>query len=440
MVTKRTAHFGLLFAAMVHMVVPVYRHVSYRFRWLRSFVPGRLLVVVLGAVGVLALSGSTALNPAVAAFATPDQGTEQGSLTLVSPTDPAWPLPTPYPTSSLGLFPVPTGIAPTTGPYGLTSSSTLTASGIPEPAYRAYVAAAAELARTDPGCAISWTLIAGIGRVESNHGRYGGSSITTAGLVTPPILGIRLDGSRAGTARISDSDGGRYDGDTVFDRAVGPMQFLPGTWKSYGRGANPQNMNAAALATGRYLCAGGGSLATQQGRWAAVYRYNHSDSYVSLVLSLADSYASGNPAPFPTRPSGTRPPATNEPPATTPGPPPSVPNPPTTPPTKQPSPSPTGKPTPSPTGKPKPPDGIGTPTTRPTPSTTTPSPTTTSPSPTETPTPTPTTTPTQTPTPTPTPTGEATCAAQPNAEPTPTPTPTSGPGCPDVEPTSTPQP
>jgi hypothetical protein len=396
--------------------------------------------MVLGALGVLVLSGSQALNPAIAAFVAPDPTPEQGSLTLVSPTAPAWPFPTPYPTSSMGFSASPFGTPPSSGtnPYGLTSSAALTASGIPEPAYRAYVAAATELARTDPSCGLSWTLIAGIGRVESNHGRYGGSSINADGLVTPPILGIRLDGSRPGTARITDSDNGRFDGDTSFDRAVGPMQFLPGTWRSYGGGANPQNMNAAALATGRYLCVGNASMATQQGRWAAVYRYNHSDSYVSMVLSLADSYASGHTAPFPTRPGGTTPPPTTEPPATTPGPPPAVPNPPaTTPPTspKPPKatptgwPKPPGKPTPSPTGKPTP-----------SPTTTTPTPTTTSP----TPEPTSTTvspTPSQTPSPTvsPTPSGEATCAAAPDgAEAEPTPTPTPNPDCPAAEVTPTP--
>jgi hypothetical protein len=250
-------------------------------------------------------------NPAVAASGSPDA--ERGSITLVSPSEQL-----PYPTSSLAGLPTGT-VAPSTGtgtgPYGVTSPSALTSSGIPEPAYRAYVAAAAELSRTDPSCGVSWTVIAGIGRVESNHGRYGGSTIGADGLVTPPILGIRLDGSKAGTTRISDSDNGQYDGDTAFDRAVGPMQFLPGTWKAYGGGANPQNMNAAALGTARYLCAGSGSMTTQKGRWAAVYRYNHSDSYVSLVLSLADSYAKGQDVPFPSAPSGTLRPCRRCPPA-----------------------------------------------------------------------------------------------------------------------------
>jgi hypothetical protein len=235
--------------------------------------------------------------------------------------------------------------APT--PYGVSSSAALTASGIPASAYRAYVNAAADLSQTDPSCGIPWSLIAGIGRVESNHGRHAGAAIGPDGVVSPPIVGVRLDGSRRGMARISDSDGGRYDGDTQFDRAVGPMQFLPGTWKMFGDGKNPQDMNAAALATARYLCHGNGNVSTQQGRWAAVFRYNHADSYVALVLSIADSYASGTVAAFPTRPAGTPELPDNAPSATPAGTPPAVPPP---------------SPTPSGPGKPvlvTPPPGAG---------------------------------------------------------------------------------
>lgn len=61
-------------------------------------------------------------------------------------------------------------------------------------------------------------------------------------------------------ARIADSDQGRLDADPVFDRAVGPMQFLPATWTHVGRGGNgegvadPQNLSDAAQATAAYLC------------------------------------------------------------------------------------------------------------------------------------------------------------------------------------------
>jgi hypothetical protein len=385
-------------------------------------------------IGLLALPGSQSMAPGAVAFLNSAHGGESSGGQSFH-YDPMWPgAPGDGRIQALDAAPAANGPKP----YGLTSPAGLTASGIPEPADRAYVNAATSLARTDPSCKINWSLIAGIGRVESNHGRFGGSTIGSDGLVTPPILGIRLDGSRPGTARISDSDGGRYDGDPVFDRAVGPMQFLPGTWRVYGGGANPQNMNAAALAAGRYLCAGGGALDTQQGRWAAVYRYNHSDSYVSLVLSLADSYASGHVVTFPARPAGT-PPPDNGPSATTPGPPPAVPTPPATTPTTPPTTPPTGTPTTQPTATP-----TGSPTGSPTP---TPTPTgtgTSTPTDTGTPSPTPSDTPTPTPSDTPTPTATSTPAdtSTPTDTASPSDSPTSGsatPSC-SATPTSTPTP
>ena len=338
------------------------------------------------------------------------------------------PLGLPVPSASIPLPTAPVispAVSGANSAYGLTNTAGLTSSGIPKRAYTAYVAAAKKLAQTDPSCKINWSLIAGIGRVESNHGRYGGSTILANGVVSPPILGVKLDGSRPGTARVSDTDNGRYDGDTVTDRAVGPMQFLPATWKAYGGGANPQNIDAAALAAGKYLCAGGGRLNTQKGRWAAVYRYNHSDSYVSMVLALADAYASGTVKTFPSSPSGSSS-SSKGPAATTPGKPPAVPNPSKPKPTPTPTTSPTSSPTKSPTKSPTPSPTTSKPTTSPTTKpTTTPSPTGT-PKPTGTPTPTGTTSPTCTPTATPT--GTPTPTPTPTATPTPTSTPT--PTCP----------
>ena len=203
----------------------------------------------------------------------------------------------------------------------------LAASGIPVRALQAYVAAADIAARTDPACHLSWSLLAGIGRVESNHGRYGGATIHADGVVSPAIYGPRLNGT-GGMPMIRDTDGGRLDGDPNADRAVGPMEFIPGTWASFGSDADgngvadPQDLDDAALSAGRYLCFGQADLATQKGRWEAVYRYNHSSSYVGLVLALADSYATGKAVAIPTIPAGasTRsalPPATNTTAATT---------------------------------------------------------------------------------------------------------------------------
>jgi hypothetical protein len=390
--------------------------------WIRRPRPSvalrRKLGATAGAVGVLALCGS-GLNPVTQAFARSVAAPQQGSLTLVTPAYPAWPMPAPGATPAWPLNPMNplAAISPSAQPFGAPSSIGLVTSGIPEPAQRAYVAAAAELARTDPTCRLSWTLIAGIGRVESNHGRYGGSSVSSDGMVRPPILGIRLDGIRPGTARITDSDNGRYDGDPVLDRAVGPMQFLPGTWKTYGAGLDPQNMNASALATGRYLCVGDGSLDTQQGRSAAVYRYNHSDSYVAMVLSLADSYAAGGAVPFPNSPSASLPPYLG-PPAGSPS---------TSKPATKPSTKPTGKPTTKPTGKPttKPnPTGGSTPTDKPTPSDE-PSPTSDKPSPTTKPTPPDEPSPSPSPSVTPSPS-----CPPPGTEPNPSPSPSPNPDCP----------
>ncbi len=169
-------------------------------------------------------------------------------------------------------------------------------------AVAAYQQAAAEANRANPACDISWTLVAGIGRVESDHGRYGGSSPGANGKVTPPILGPVLDGS-GGNAAIPDTDGGRYDGDKRWDRAVGPMQFIPSTWAIWGRDGNgdgirdPENIYDAALATADYLCASGGDLSTPAAAERAVLSYNHSLDYVLVVLGYASAYGGQDLSP-----------------------------------------------------------------------------------------------------------------------------------------------
>ncbi len=186
---------------------------------------------------------------------------------------------------------------------------------------KAYVAAAKQSANIDPGCHISWSLLAGIGRVESDHGRYGGARVGTDGVVSPPIYGPRLNGA-GGMPFIHDTDGGRLDGDPTSDRAVGPMQFIPGTWAGYGTDAdgngvaNPQDVDDAALSAARYLCAGGGDLSTRQGQVQAVFRYNHAMSYVDEVLALSEAYATGTAVAIPQEPSGPAPSSPTEPSAT----------------------------------------------------------------------------------------------------------------------------
>jgi Transglycosylase SLT domain len=171
-------------------------------------------------------------------------------------------------------------------------------SAIPVRALEAYRRAASLADSADPACRIDWALVAAIGRVESNHARFGGNQLDSAGVAQPGIIGIRLDGSN-GTARITDSDGGLLDHDTVYDRAVGPMQFIPSTWRVVGVDANgdgvknPQDIVDAATTTAVYLCSGPGDLTHPNDLHAAIMRYNASESYVALVTSIAQTYRLG---------------------------------------------------------------------------------------------------------------------------------------------------
>ena len=184
--------------------------------------------------------------------------------------------------------------APAPAPAPEVVPASVTSGQIPRVNYEAYFAAGSKLAQELPGCGISWQLIAGIGRVESTHANNG--KVGDNGELLAPILGPVLDGSLAGNNVIHDTDGGQLDGDPNYDRAVGPMQFLPETWKMYAADGNgdgvidPQNLFDAALTTGRYLCDGGLDLRDPEQQVAAVLRYNNSMEYVSDVRGWAAGY------------------------------------------------------------------------------------------------------------------------------------------------------
>jgi membrane-bound lytic murein transglycosylase B len=167
---------------------------------------------------------------------------------------------------------------------------------IPAAALAAYRRAAGQASVSNPGCHLPWNLLAGIGRVESDHGLNGGSRPDVHGVIHPAILGPVLDGAND-TAAIPDTDQGRYDGDTRWDRAVGPMQFIPSTWATSGRDgdgdgvADPENLFDAALAAGDYLCRSGGDMRTLAAARQAVLSYNHSSDYVLIVLGYSSAYA-----------------------------------------------------------------------------------------------------------------------------------------------------
>jgi membrane-bound lytic murein transglycosylase B len=170
------------------------------------------------------------------------------------------------------------------------------ATGIPAPALRAYGNAELAMRTTEPGCHLTWATLAGIGRVESDHGQFGGAHLLPNGEESKPVVGVPLDGT-GGVRNIPDTDQGRYDGDPTHDHAVGPMQFLPSTWTSYGADAmgtghpDPENVNDAALAAADYLCVGGRDMGTASDWWSGLLSYNDSNEYGQKVFGLADSYA-----------------------------------------------------------------------------------------------------------------------------------------------------
>ena len=174
-------------------------------------------------------------------------------------------------------------------------SATVTGTDLSTGALDAYWRAAVALQVSNPNCAIPWWAIAGVGRTESKHGTYRGASLGRDGLVSPPIFGPELNGSNS-FAIVRDSDGGALDGTAATDRAVGPMQFLPSSWKAVARDAtgdgvaDPQNLYDAALTAGVYLCRKGPGLNQEGPLRAAYFSYNRSQRYVDIVMSQAFDY------------------------------------------------------------------------------------------------------------------------------------------------------
>ena len=168
-----------------------------------------------------------------------------------------------------------------------------TVNGMSTVAYNAYRQAEATLAEEQPGCGLRWELLAAIGKTESNHGA---GRLDAFGNSMVAIIGIPIGG---------DTDGGTLDGDPGRDHAVGPMQFIPSTWKRWTTDANgdgkgdPGNIVDSATAAGRYLCRAAGDLTlqTEAGVIRAILAYNPNQTYLRVVgarfESLAADLASG---------------------------------------------------------------------------------------------------------------------------------------------------
>ncbi|MFE1799437.1 lytic transglycosylase domain-containing protein [Streptomyces sp. NPDC059517] len=204
--------------------------------------------------------------------------------------------------SATGNSPYYTDLPPLNSPTPSPSASSDTPgaagnaeAGIPATVLDAYKKAETSLAGSKPGCNLPWQLLAAIGKVESGQAR--GGNVDANGTTITPILGPVLNG--VGFARITDTDGGLYDGDTTHDRAVGPMQFIPSTWEWSGRDGNgdgkkdPNNIYDAALAAGHYLCRFNWDLSDSADLRRAILSYNNSTDYLNTVLSWLEYYRKG---------------------------------------------------------------------------------------------------------------------------------------------------
>jgi len=173
-------------------------------------------------------------------------------------------------------------------------SAMAAATGIPVRALTAYAGAQLAVTAELPGCRVGWNTLAALGRIESDHGRMFGATIEDGGWARPRILGPLLDGRDF--AAVRDTDRGTVDGSAQWDRAVGPLQFIPSTWARWGVDANldgrsdPDHIDDAALAAAHYLCHSG-DLGDSSTWLAAVFSYNHSDAYVADIARVANDYS-----------------------------------------------------------------------------------------------------------------------------------------------------
>ncbi|GAA2377349.1 lytic transglycosylase domain-containing protein [Dactylosporangium salmoneum] len=254
------------------------------------------LLAAAGSVGLWVIPAASSAQADPARSAAPPEGTAglppaTGAPATGEPPEPSAPAP-----SGSSSYSPPAGTRQRPADvYGGWAGARSVKLGIPVVALQAYGYAEAVTARTTPKCHLTWTTLAGIGKVESDHGQANGSVLQDDGRSVPPIIGPPLDGQNNRQA-VPDTDQGALDNDRTWDRAVGPMQFLPSTWKQYGLDADADgvtdinDIDDAALTAAAYLCADGRDLSTLEGWNAAIHAYNVPEQYRAAVFNATNDY------------------------------------------------------------------------------------------------------------------------------------------------------
>ncbi|WP_028565474.1 lytic murein transglycosylase [Salinispora tropica] len=247
-----------------------------------------LLVTATVAAGALLLPATVRSDPDTT-VASP--GTTAAPTSAPDGAAPAGTLPPPDPTMT---GPTP-GLGRPADTLASWAAQTGPKVGIAPVALQAYGYAELVLAQTNRSCGLSWTTLAAIGHVESAHGQANNAQLGPDGRAAPEIIGLPLDG-QGGRMLIRDTDRGTLDQDATYDRAIGPMQFIPTTWQEIGADADsdgrkdPHDIDDAALAAANYLCKGGRNLTVAGDWWNAILSYNNVRQYAQDVFDKANQY------------------------------------------------------------------------------------------------------------------------------------------------------
>jgi len=257
-----------------------------------ALVLGGATAIVLAVVGPRGTDVPVAATTAPQASA-PEQPAVQQPAATTEPAQTTDPGQTTDPAPPASTSPADIPVAQLADPAWIERTAAVT--GVPARALAAYAGSALAVAHSDPGCGIGWNTLAAIGLVESAHGSMNGATLGDDGVVAPSIVGVALDGG--GVAAIRDTDDGRLDGDATWDRAVGPMQFIPSTWRTAAQDGNKDGtadvnqIDDASLAAAVYLCTIGGDLTDPDSWIRAVAGYNRSVAYNNRVAEAATRYA-----------------------------------------------------------------------------------------------------------------------------------------------------